>query len=765
LAFTNNIPDSLASSDNLPLVPVVNVATSLDSKESELNRLLQELATVATASQVLPPVFSEAVDSQLVQVRLGIAASLFAALQCKNAAVAGHALRVALTCSAWALKLELSREQRDAVEVAALLHDIGIVGAPDHILMKPSPLNSDEATVMVRARQMSVTILSQSCNSPQVLEIIENVSAWYDGSRPGFQFRGEKIPFGARMIAIAEAFDAMVTDHVFRPARSQERAMAELFECAGSQFDPELVQLFAKFHEEDQAALYGEVAQRWLHTLDPELVNSYWELHSVPAPCAEPSFDAMFQAKLLENMYDAVVFIDGAGQITLWNRGAERLTGIGATTVRNRTWGPELLNMADEKGQVITDADCPVQTAIRCGAQSLRRLTIDGRGDRPVAVDTHAIPVLDNNGAVKGAILLFHDASSEMSLEQKCQSLHERATKDPMTQVANRAEFDRVHTMFIATHQQQQVPCSLIICDLDRFKTVNDTYGHQAGDDAIKSLASLMKNLCRPGDLVARYGGEEFVLLCADCGNAAATRRAEQIRRALSCVAQPRMGGRAVTASFGVTEVQPGDTPDTMLRRSDRALLMAKSKGRNCVIQLGSGGPDEGEPATFPTPTEERYPDSDQPMELVQQDLVTPVPVKIAVEKLRGFVADHRATVVAITGNEVELEIDDRQLGLFRRLTDRPVVFCIRLRFEEERLETEKKAGMQQSGQILRTRIQITISLRNDRDRRRKDNQTRAQQVLVSFRSYLMANERGPEPAKGTLTRVKRALAPWLLKR
>ena len=159
--------------------------------------------------------------------------------------------------------------------------------------------------------------------------------------------------------------------------------------------------------------------------------------------------------------------------------------------------------------------------------------------------------------------------------------------------MANRAEFDRVHAMFVAAHQQQQVPCSLMMCDLDRFKLVNDTYGHQAGDDAIKSLASLLKSSCRPGDLVARYGGEEFVLLCADCDNASAARRAEQIRKALSQLPQPKMDGRAVTVSFGVTEIQPGDTPETMLRRADRALLMAKANGRNTVVQLGTGAGGE----------------------------------------------------------------------------------------------------------------------------------------------------------------------------
>ena len=183
---------------------------------------------------------------------------------------------------------------------------------------------------------------------------------------------------------------------------------------------------------------------------------------------------------------------------------------------------------------------------------------------------------------------MFHDASSETTLERRCMNLYDKATKDPMTQVANRAEFDRVHEMFVEVHRQRQIPCSLIICDLDRFKQVNDTFGHQAGDEAIKCLAALLKSSCRPGDLVARYGGEEFVVLCTDCDNATAARRTEQIRMNLCHMPQLKMGSRQVTASFGVTEIQPGDTPETMLRRADRALLLAKAKGRNCVVQLGA---------------------------------------------------------------------------------------------------------------------------------------------------------------------------------
>lgn len=726
---------------------------------SELGTLLRELEDASAAREEPAPVVSQQADNQLAQVRLGTASSLFTALQCKHAAAAGHALRVALTGSAWALRMGLEAEKRDAIEIAALLHDIGVIGVPDQILSKPGALDTDEAATMSRSRAMSVEILRQSCACEEILEIVEHVGAWYDGSHQGFRLSGEEIPLGARMITVVEAFDAMTSDQVYRPAMSQERAMVELFDCAGKQFDPDLVRQFSQFHACDQSELRRGVSVRWLKSLDCEEANSYWQLSRVAHAKDEPGIDLLFQSKLLDNMYDAVVFIDATGQIALWNRGAERLTGISGNSVCQRQWEPGLLRMSDEKGDSISQADCPVNCAISSGVQSLRRLTIWGRTGRPIAVDTHAIPVTAEAGTTLGAIMLFHDASSETSLEQRCQSLYEKSTKDPLTQVANRAEFDRVHELFVATHQQQQVPCSLIICDLDRFKDVNDTYGHQAGDEVIKCLAMLLKSSCRPGDLVARYGGEEFVVLCADCDNAASTRRAEQIRVKLSRIAQPKLGGRPVTVSFGVTEIQPGDTPETMLRRADRALLMAKAKGRNNVVQLGTGSISE-----IAEKTRDFWPGKKAPPKhLLEQVLITAVPIKMAIEKLRGFVADHQAKIVKIDGNRIRLEIDDQYEDRQRRFTDRPVTFEAELRFEEERFQ--KKADDSSSGGVLRTRIRVSIGPKNDRDRRRRDVFDRAREVLVSFRSYLMAVEEEPLPAQGAIGRAKRIFAPWRSKK
>ncbi len=709
------------------------VPASADGWTSQLDTLLAELHELTQAAPV-EPVVDRDVDNQLVQVRLGIASSLFTALRYKHPPTAAHALRVALSCSAWCLQKGLPDEHRDKIEIAALLHDLGVIGIPDRILQKPSTLDLDEATIIEHSRHMNVEMLRTSCAEQTILEIVANVPARYDGVRPGYRVSGDNIPLGARMIAIVESYDAMTNEQVFRPAMSQEAVITELYACASSQFDPTLVREFAEFCHHDQVALRREAGRRWLRTLDPRAIDRYWRLHHAPVPSGQVDRKRIFETSLLDNMHDAVLFVDTHLTIQLWNPGAERMTGILSKSVCHQQWLPGLLNLRDEKGDPVEAGDCPVACSIRSGVQSLRRLIIWGRSGRPIPVDTHVIPVITEDGQTRGAVLLLHDASSEISLERRCQSLHNEATTDPLTRVANRAEFDRVHEMFVATHAQRRLPCSLIICDLDHFKQVNDVYGHQVGDQVIRTLAGILKDSCRSGDLVARYGGEEFVMLCTDCDNATAARRAEEVRYLLSRIVHPSMGAQSVTASFGVTEVQPGDTPETMLRRADRALLMAKARGRNVVIQLGAGSlvgkkSLEGN-ARIPISQV-----ADGRM-WIEQDLFSAAPLSVTVEKLRGFIADHCAKVLETNHNKIHLQIEHQRLGPRRRRRDRILTFLMDVELNEER-----PGGTLGEDALPRTRVHVVISPRTKRDRRSEDVLRRAREVLLSLRSYLMATQ------------------------
>ena len=695
-----------------------------------------ELSTLVRALQespAAPPAAAVEVDNQLVQVRLGMASSLFAALQCKSPPRAAHCLRVALSCSAWSTTVGLSPEDRDVLEVAALLHDVGVIGVPDHVLGKPGRLDEKEAEQMAGARRMSIDILHRSCATPQLLQIVEYIPAWYDGSLIGYDRKGGQIPLAARMIAIAEAYDAMITDQAYRPALSLEAAVRELFAGAGKRFDPRLALSFAEHQTKDLRSVHEEIARRWLGAVDSKLLHSHWRLSLSPPPAAEQGLESVFQSRLLEHMYDAVVCVDANMRIILWNHGAERLTGIPAASIVHSPWPAGYLGMWDEKGGRGAAHDCPLAGSIHSRVQSLRRLTVCGRSGRPTPVDAHAIPVAGDDGVLLGAVLLMHDASSEISLEQRCQNLYEKARLDPLTQVANRAEFDRVHTLFVAAHQQQRVPCSMLMCDIDHFKKVNDTYGHQAGDEVIQRLAALLKMAARPGDLVARYGGEEFVILLADCDNAKAARRADDIRVALGRTAQPKMQGRSITASFGVTEIQPGDTPETMLRRADRGLLEAKARGRNRVVQLGSGLHQDESRVREQVNASAEY--------VLERLMITPVPMNMAVEKLRGFIADHGARALSFKGNTVQLEIVDGRGGWLRRAMDRAVAFRVDLTFEEESLQREGDLASAPREGFLRTRIRVGVGLRKNRERRREGIDLRAKNVLASIRSYLMASD------------------------
>ena len=441
-----------------------------------------------------------------------------------------------------------------------------------------------------------------------------------------------------------------------------------------------------------------------------------------------------FEEKLIDSMHDGVLFVDSQAKILLWNQGAQRLTGIHSDAVLGRQFTPELLDMRNDEGTCLVRAACPIAQSLASSAQLRQRMQVKGRHGEHVTIDLHSIPVYTADGTILGATVLLQDAQPEVSLEEKCQALHAEVSKDPMTKLANRAEFDRMQPLYIKAHYQAKLPCSLIMVDIDHFKNINDTYGHQAGDEAITQMASLMKRLCREGDLVARYGGEEFAVLCADCGLVDAARRAEQIRRKLSETNHAQLGNHRLTASFGVTQLQSGDSPETMLRRADRALLMAKEQGRNQVVQLGEGMNKKLASKKWWNFGKHRA----QP--IVEKNVTTAVPIDIAIEKLRGFVSDHQAKIVSTRNNSVELEVSSEKVSMHRRQTDRVLLYRVELTFKEDHEERSNNLGMA-SGMYVRTCIQISIRPKRRQKHRKVDMAERARLILQSLKSYLMAKE------------------------
>ncbi len=716
---------------------------STEHRVAEISSLLSALEEAAEekglATQAPLPYDKQIAqhENHLAQVRLGIASSLHIALRHRHPQSASHSLRVALGCSSWAFYSKLEAPLRDTLELAGLLHDIGKIGVPDHVLLKPSRLTAEEELILAQHRDLGLEILSGCCSSAHLLNVVRYAHVRYDGKGSRLPASGKDIPLESRMLAIVDAFDSMTTDQVYRPARSRERALNELFEYAGKQFDLELVKEFAQVISGQQDLLTEKVAGRWLQELATQQSALPWHLQSSFALASNlENFEerSPFEEKLIDSMHDGVLFVDSQAKILLWNQGAQRLTGVGGDAVLGRQFTPELLDLCNHGGKRLHGAACPVAQALVMSAQQRHRMQVKGRHGEHVAIDLHCIPVYSARGALLGATVLLQDAQPEVSLEEKCQSLHTKASKDPMTRLANRAEFDRMQAMFIDAHNQAKLPCSLIMIDIDHFKRINDTYGHQAGDEAIIQMAKLMKRLCREGDLVARYGGEEFAVLCADCNLVDAARRAEQIRRHLSETPHAMLGNRRLTASFGVAQLQSGDSPDTLLRRADRALLMAKEQGRNQVVQLGEGMSHKHASKKWWNFGRRRA----EP--IVEKKVTTAVPIDIAVEKLRGFVSDHQAKIVSTQDNCVELEISSEKVSIHHRQTDRMIPYRVELTFKEDHVERSNNLGMA-SGMYVRTCIQISIRPKRKQKHRKADMADRARLILQSLKSYLMAKE------------------------
>lgn len=192
-------------------------------------------------------------------------------------------------------------------------------------------------------------------------------------------------------------------------------------------------------------------------------------------------------------------------------------------------------------------------------------------------------------------ILLYRDITerkiAELALERANQALDRLAHFDGLTQIANRRRFDQALDNEWLRLKRQGKELGLILADIDYFKQFNDIYGHQAGDDCLRSVASTLSSLVhRPADMVARYGGEEFVILLPDTGLEGCRQIAEKMRLQVEQLRIPHRGSQAhsvVTMSFGVAVAAPGDTQggyEVLIGAADKALYRAKEGGRNRVV-------------------------------------------------------------------------------------------------------------------------------------------------------------------------------------
>ena len=170
-------------------------------------------------------------------------------------------------------------------------------------------------------------------------------------------------------------------------------------------------------------------------------------------------------------------------------------------------------------------------------------------------------------------------------LKEQVRKKQEEASRDALTGVANRLAYNERIETEIARYKRYQSPLTLMVWDVDKFKSINDTYGHAAGDKVLKVIAKLLSSNIRETDFIARYGGEEFVILMPETEIKSAEPVAEKLRATIESSEFHFRGKRVViTASCGIAEIKHNETEEQFFQRADEALYKAKESGRNRYI-------------------------------------------------------------------------------------------------------------------------------------------------------------------------------------
>lgn len=695
--------------------PIPNVAVSKQNDTTRaLSGLLKLVEYATTSASIGHP--DDALNGVISRPVLRM---LLSAMRFRDPATVRHCRRVANLAVGLARNLRWDVPDQKVLEVASLLHDVGKIGIPDNILFKPGRLSTDETKQMSLHYRIAVNVL-QACQADiRVSEFIADGIGRPMNDEQSFAPVLSEVHQGARILCVADAYDSLNHDQVFREGKDHEDILKILMKDTGSRYDGNVVCALARWLEREgvPCSLPQEAdADNRPSTESPEGQE------------AERLAEVFAQLYALESMSDGFFLLNEDRKFVVWNTGCERVLMRSAREMLGKTWSPTLLGYAGELGQSLPEGELPLQIA-----QATQRMHMGGvRMRRPngtwAELEVQAIPVVDDQGKLLGLAELLKDQNSAPPLPADYRELKLAASRDSLTALANRGELESqlIHMLDNWRDSDESEPFSVIFLDVDFFKNINDTFGHTVGDQVLVDVARLLQREATSGELVARYGGEEFVLLCPEAKMEQALRRAERIRKEISTAKIGGLGNYRVTASFGVTQVELKDSSESLLKRADTALYNAKQSGRNktCTLTIEQETTDRGE-----EPQQEK---SDDPF-LFESTFQACIAADMIVYKLGGFVRDQDVKLKKVAEHRVVIRMGSA--GLLRVWGSSPARQPVEITIDFG-AGTAPNQGRRAAAPHVDVRIQIRpIGIVRNPD----VFQSRARQVTKTVRSYFAA--------------------------
>ncbi|MEZ5345558.1 MAG: GTP cyclohydrolase IIa [Pyrinomonadaceae bacterium] len=544
------------------------------------------------------------------RVHVATVEALATAIDARDQVGRGHVTRAQIYAVGIGKALDLPTEEIQALSTGALLHDIGKLAVPDHILNKPGRLTPAEMEKMKIHPQVGAAIL-ENVNFPYpVISTVKYHHEAWDGSGYPEGLKKEEIPLTARILAVADAYDTLRGARPYRPSVSREDARRFLLSASGTQFDPRIVDIFmrnlTKFEAKvDRKKLSYDLDKKQIPATETSEEKSLSYIDQIKRANRE-----VFTLYELARVFSSSLSMDET--LTLFAKKISELVPLDTCVIYLLD---ETKNVAIARHAMGKHNESLKNRKIKVG-QGATGYTLKKR--QPIY---HINPGLDfsfyqmefiqeytsmaslpliANEKLLGAVSLYsceietyedehmrlletlaRIASDAISTSLRHAETENRALTDAMTALPNGRSLQIQFEKEIARARRNDTNFQILMLDLDGFKAINDTFGHKAGDRLLKDISIVMRKQLRDYDFLARYAGDEFVAIIPETSKEEVRELCERMEKAVrSYKLNTGNGGIAnVGVSLGsATYPTSGETLDQLIIAADKAMYAVKGK-------------------------------------------------------------------------------------------------------------------------------------------------------------------------------------------